>query len=109
MKYLLTLLVVVLLIGGPWLVIEAMDALTYPWGQPPIAWPDDPIVTPEPPIVDPGTVQPPLEPGTHNLPNVPDPRSTGGSCANGQCPVPTSQPDANVGQGTRRLFQRRFR
>jgi hypothetical protein len=92
---------------------SAMDALTYPWGQPPITWPDDPIIeTPEPTptIVEPGTpIQPPIIlPPTQPDAQAPEPKAVSG-CPGGVCP--TSQPDANVGQGSYRrgLFNRRFR
>jgi hypothetical protein len=111
MRTIATLLIIVLLLLGPWLAIRAMDALTYPWGQPPIAWPDEPpIVVPQPPtpIIDqvPGTpgLPPPLEPGTHSEPAIPAPRSTGGDCANGQC---NTQPQSSGVQYRSRIFGRR--
>jgi hypothetical protein len=109
MRYISAVLVVVLLIGGPWLVIEAMDALTYPWGQPPIAWPDEP----PPPIIDqvPATagLPPPQPATTHKLP-IAEPAGSGGPCSNGQCASPTSEPSQrSEGTYRRGLFLRRFR
>jgi hypothetical protein len=70
--------------------------------------PDDPIVAPtppEPPIVDIGTpYMPPAEPGTHEIKDVPVPRSAGGnSCVDGNCPT---QPQAG---SFRRILGRRGR
>ena len=70
------------------------------------------VIDPTPPVVTPGipyTPAPPLLPPQQPLIEKPS-GAVGDSCPGGVCPLaPTSEPEANVGTGTRRLFQRRSR